>query len=92
MIAYAEAMTIIINEQKTITGDYLALKMRDVQFDGLSGLLRFNKQGNRPGFLGILVSINGSVPSEKNPHPSYVIKQIDLKFNNLTKELIFYLR
>ncbi|CAD5115643.1 DgyrCDS4599 [Dimorphilus gyrociliatus] len=74
VMAYARAITIIQNEQKTVTGEYLALKMRDVKFDGLSGDIRFNKHGNRPGFLGVLVSINGSVPSELNPHPALAAK------------------
>ncbi|XP_046340385.2 uncharacterized protein LOC124121432 [Haliotis rufescens] len=60
--AMATAMSDLIDQRQTITGDKIALAVRNVTFAGLTGGVSFDVQGNRPGYRGFLVHCNPIPP------------------------------
>ncbi|XP_046556710.1 uncharacterized protein LOC124265901 [Haliotis rubra] len=67
----ATAMTNLIDQRQTITGDKIALAVRNVSFAGLTGGVSFDVHGNRPGYRGFLVHCN-PIPPEFGVMPTNV--------------------
>ncbi|KAL3862163.1 hypothetical protein ACJMK2_008151, partial [Sinanodonta woodiana] len=65
---YAIALNSLIQKNLTITGPKLALEIRNVQFWGLTGEIKFNEKGNRPGYVGFLAIMD--------PHPPELGSQV----------------
>ncbi|KAK3576183.1 hypothetical protein CHS0354_001202 [Potamilus streckersoni] len=63
MRTYAIALNSLIQKNLTITGPKLALEIRKVQFRGLTGEIKFNEKGNRPGYVGFLAIMDPHPPS-----------------------------
>ncbi|KAL3862181.1 hypothetical protein ACJMK2_008168, partial [Sinanodonta woodiana] len=61
MHLYALAMNSFVQKNLTITGPKLALEVRNVELRGLTGLIKLEENGNRPGFVGFLCIMD--------PHP-----------------------
>ncbi|XP_052083610.1 uncharacterized protein LOC127720912 [Mytilus californianus] len=56
------AMSKLINESMTITGPRLTTEIRNVYMEkSLTGELQLNANGDRPGYIGVIVNVN--------PHP-----------------------
>lgn len=59
---YGIAMSKLINESMTITGPRLTTEIRNVYMEkSLTGELQLNANGDRPGYIGVIVNVN--------PHP-----------------------